>query len=166
MAHHFQVYFGKYWVLLYFGIFCSFSRIDNLFTLLNKSVLVTEVTSGIKVSVDTNYSGRYFRRNGSLYLFSYNVTIENQSQYEVQLLGRHWYIFDSTGGVDEVVGDGVIGLQPVLEPGQSHTYTSGCNLTTPIGKMEGTYQMERLMDGRKFEVNIPSFTLVIPHLLN
>ena len=99
--------------------------------------MVTEVTSGIKVSVDTNYSGRYFRRNGSLYLFSYNVTIENQSQFEVQLLGRHWYIFDTGDGPSEVEGAGVIGKPPVAKPGEIHNNQSGCHLRASIGAMKG-----------------------------
>jgi ApaG protein len=128
--------------------------------------LVTEVTSGIKVSVDTNYSGRYFRRNGSLYLFSYNVTIENQSQFEVQLLGRHWYIFDTGDGPSEVEGAGVIGKQPVLKPGEIHNYQSGCHLRASIGAMKGIYHMVRTVDLSSFEVKIPTLQFFATPRLN
>jgi ApaG protein len=128
--------------------------------------LVTEVTSGIKVSVDTNYSGRYFRRNGSLYLFSYNVTIENQSQFEVQLLGRHWYIFDTGDGPSEVEGAGVIGKQPVLKPGEIHNYQSGCHLRASIGAMKGIYHMVRTADLSSFEVKIPTLQFFATPRLN
>ncbi len=84
----------------------------------------------------------------------------------MKLLRRHWHIYDANGVVREVEGEGVVGQQPVLEPGDSHQYVSGCNLKTGLGKMRGTYQMERLADGRNFTVEIPEFTLVVPYRLN
>jgi ApaG protein len=79
---------------------------------------------------------------------------------------RHWYIFDTIGTVREVEGEGVVGLQPVLEPGEVHEYVSGCNLKSTIGKMIGNYTMERIMDGKSFKVDIPEFTMMVPHLMN
>lgn len=124
------------------------------------------VTNGVKISVLTNFQPYYSDARKSEYVFSYTITIENMSEFTLQLKRRHWYIFDASASIDEVEGEGVVGLQPILEPGQSHTYTSGCNLETPIGKMEGTYLMERQMDGHLFDVQIPSFSLVVPYLLN
>ena len=75
-------------------------------------------------------------------------------------------ISDSNGEMRQVEGEGVVGQQPVLEPGQSHQYISGCNLKTNIGKMAGTYLMERIIDGKKFQVKIPEFTMIVPYKLN
>ena len=79
---------------------------------------------------------------------------------------RHWYIFDSTGDRREVEGDGVVGLQPIIEPGEFHEYVSGCNLKSDMGTMEGNYLVSREMDGSIFEVKIPRFMLIAPHRLN
>jgi ApaG protein len=128
--------------------------------------VVTEVTSGIRVSVDTEYSGRYFRRNGSLYLFSYHVTIENLSNEEVQLLGRHWFIFDTGDGPSEVEGAGVIGKQPILKPGEVHHYQSGCHLRASIGAMKGIYHMVRTNDQTPFKVKIPTLQFFATPRLN
>ena len=84
----------------------------------------------------------------------------------VKLLRRHWYIFDSCGITREVEGEGVVGLQPVIEPGKSHQYVSGSHLKTEMGRMHGTYLMERMVDGKQFYVNIPEFQLVAPFKLN
>jgi len=99
-------------------------------------------------------------------VFAYKIDIRNNSEYTVKLLRRHWYIYDANGVVREVEGEGVVGQQPVLEPGDSRQYVSGCNLKSGLGKMRGTYQMERLVDGRTFMVEIPEFTLVVPYRLN
>ncbi|MDH3648348.1 MAG: ApaG domain, partial [Saprospiraceae bacterium] len=84
----------------------------------------------------------------------------------VQLLKKHWFIFDSSGKVKEVEGDGVIGKQPILEPGQSHEYSSWCPLATAVGKMHGYYTMMRLDDRSLFQVGIPAFDLIAPFKLN
>ena len=128
--------------------------------------MVTEVTLGIKVSVDTNYNGRYFRRNGSLYLYSYNVTIENLSDEEVQLLGRHWFIFDTGVGPSEIKGAGVIGKQPILKPGEIHNYQSGCHLQASVGAMTGIYHMMRTSDQQYFDVKIPTLQFFATPRLN
>ena len=100
------------------------------------------------------------------YVFTYKVTIVNESDQTIQLLRRHWHIRDANQEPYEVEGEGVVGQQPVLEPGQSHNYVSGCNLKSGLGKMYGSYLMERIMDGKKFMVEIPEFSMVVPFRLN
>ena len=126
----------------------------------------TKTTEGVKVTVTTNYLPDYSSPVQQHFVFAYKIKIENNSEFTVKLLRRHWYIHDSTGVVREVEGEGVVGQQPTLEPGESHEYVSGCNLKTGMGKMRGTYLMERLVDGKQFNANIPEFTLVVPYKLN
>jgi len=126
----------------------------------------TTTTQGVTVSVTTNYLPDYSSPSQEHYVFAYKIDILNGSEYTVKLLRRHWYIYDANGVVREVEGEGVVGQQPVLEPGESHQYVSGCNLKSGLGKMRGTYQMERLVDGKEFTVDIPEFTLVVPYRLN
>jgi ApaG protein len=117
--------------------------------------MVFSTTKGIKVSVNTIYQGRYFGKQGPLYVFQYTVTIENHSPDTVQLTGRHWFIYDTGDGPSEVAGAGVVGQQPILGPGDKHTYTSGCNLRASIGVMKGYYIFNRLSTGGSFKVRIP-----------
>ncbi|MFD2512413.1 Co2+/Mg2+ efflux protein ApaG [Pontibacter locisalis] len=126
----------------------------------------TKTTEGVKVTVTTNYLPDYSSPVQQHYVFAYKISIENNSEFTVKLLRRHWYIHDATGVVREVEGEGVVGQQPVLEPGESHEYVSGCNLKTSLGKMRGTYLMERMVDGKQFDVTIPEFTLIVPYKLN
>ena len=126
----------------------------------------TTTTQGVAVSVTTNYLPDYSSPSQEHYVFAYKIDILNGSEYTVKLLRRHWYIYDANGVVREVEGEGVVGQQPVLEPGESHQYVSGCNLKSGLGKMRGTYQMERIVDGQEFTVDIPEFTLVVPYRLN
>jgi len=126
----------------------------------------TTTTQGVTVSVTTNYLPDYSSPGQEHYVFAYKIDIRNNSEYTVKLLRRHWYIYDANGVVREVEGEGVVGQQPVLEPGDSHQYVSGCNLKSGMGKMRGTYEMERLADGGIFAVEIPEFTLVVPYRLN
>lgn len=128
--------------------------------------MVTEITQGIKVSVETEYQSAYSSPSQYHYVFTYRITIENQSENTIQLLKRHWHIHDAGFSQREVEGDGVVGQQPVLEPGQAHQYVSGCNLKSGIGKMSGTYLMERIVDGTKLSVNIPEFVMIAPLRLN
>ncbi|SET00847.1 Co2+/Mg2+ efflux protein ApaG [Hymenobacter actinosclerus] len=126
----------------------------------------TTTTQGVTVSVTTNYLPDYSSPGQEHYVFAYKIDIRNNSEYTVKLLRRHWFISDANGVVREVEGEGVVGQQPVLEPGESHQYVSGCNLKSGVGKMSGTYQMERVMDGSEFDVEIPEFTLIVPYRLN
>ena len=128
--------------------------------------MVTKITEGIKISVETYYQPEYSKPLNNEFMFAYKITIENQTNHTIQLISRHWYIIDSNGTKREVHGAGVVGKQPIIEPGQHHQYVSGCHLRTEIGKMYGTYQMERQLDGKKFDVNIPEFKLVAPDKLN
>ncbi len=128
--------------------------------------MVTATTDGIKISVETEYQPTYSSPTQFHYVFTYKITIENLSDQTFQLLSRHWYIYDANRDLKEVEGEGVVGEQPILEPGQHHQYVSGCNLKSGMGKMHGTYTMERVMDGKKFEVKIPEFTMFVPYKLN
>jgi ApaG protein len=126
----------------------------------------TLITNGIKISVEHQFEPQHSNPLHNKFLFSYHITIENLSEHTVQLLSRHWHIFDSIGIKREVIGDGVIGQQPVLQPGQVHEYSSWCPLTTTLGKMYGHYIMKRLHDYVEFEVEIPPFELTAPIQLN
>jgi ApaG protein len=128
--------------------------------------MVTATTKGIKISVETEYQPAYSSPAQFHYVFTYKITIENLSDQTIKLLSRHWYIHDAVRPVKEVEGEGVVGQQPILEPGEIHNYISGCNLKSGIGKMYGFYTMERIMDGKLFEVKIPEFTMFVPYKLN
>lgn len=128
--------------------------------------MLTEITQGVRVTVETEYQPSYSSPSQYHYVFTYRITIENKSDFTVQLMRRHWHIYDAGFVAREVEGEGVVGQQPVLEPGHVHQYVSGCNLKSGIGKMAGTYQMERIVDGTKFSVNIPEFTMIAPLRLN
>lgn len=128
--------------------------------------MVTEITKGIRISVETNYQEEFSSPDNLHFIFSYHITIENENDYAVQLLRRHWFIFDSSGEQTEVEGEGVVGEKPVLQPGQIFTYSSACNLNTDLGKMHGNYTMVRLSDGMYFEALIPEFQLIVPYKLN
>ncbi len=125
-----------------------------------------EITQGVKVIVETEYQPSYSSPSQYHYVFTYKITIENHSEFTIQLKRRHWHIVDAGFTTREVEGEGVVGLQPLLEPGESHQYVSGCNLKSGIGKMVGTYQMERIVDGTQFSVNIPEFVMVAPLRMN
>ena len=128
--------------------------------------MVTQITRGIKVSVESSFEGTYYKESKLHYAFEYSVKIENQSKELVQLDSRHWVILDSLNEEETVDGEGVIGKKPVLKPGQSHTYTSGCLLASPFGAMYGYYRMINLNSTKKFNVMIPVFKLSAPFSLN
>lgn len=128
--------------------------------------MVTSVTKGVKVSVETEYQPEYSSPSQHHYVFTYRITINNGSTHTIKLLRRKWFIHDANTSVRTVEGEGVVGQQPVIEPGDQHQYVSGCNLKSGIGKMHGTYVMEQLVDGSRFKVNIPQFNMIYPHKLN
>ena len=99
------------------------------------------------------------------YIFAYTITITNTGEVPAQLISRHWLITDGNNAVQEVCGLGVVGQQPLLQPGESYQYTSGSALTTPIGTMKGSYQMVA-EDGTQFTAEIPEFVLAAPHALH
>jgi len=123
------------------------------------------MTRGIRVEVRPNYLENQSDPRSGLWMFAYHVRILNDSTDTVQLLSRHWIITDATGRVEEVRGPGVVGEQPVLAPGQSFDYTSGCPLPTPMGTMHGTYQMVT-QRGERFDAEIAPFTLAEPYTVN
>ena len=122
------------------------------------------VTKGIRVRVTTQYDPSRSMPQLNRWFFLYTVRISNEGGETAQLLTRHWIITDATGHVEEVKGPGVVGEQPVLSPGQSFEYTSGCPLPTPFGSMRGTYQMVTT-GGERFDADIAEFTLSEPTAL-
>lgn len=128
--------------------------------------MVQQVTRGIKISVETTFEGSFYKNYKMQYAFGYTVTIENQSKDSVQLNDRHWEILDALNNIETVNGEGVIGRKPVLQPGESHTYTSGCLLSSPFGAMQGHYNMINFTTTKKFKVTIPTFRLSAPFAIN
>ncbi len=128
--------------------------------------MITQITEGVKISVETIYQSEYSNPDREHFMFAYHISIENLSDYTVQLISRYWKIFDAKGDYREVSGDGVVGEQPIIEPGQTHQYTSGCNLNSEFGFMEGYYNMIRTLDNNSFQVEIPRFNLIADYALN
>lgn len=119
----------------------------------------------IKVSARTGYISDQSEPVRNRYVFAYTITIENIGAVAAQLISRHWIITDALGQVQEVRGEGVIGEQPVIAPGARYEYTSGAVLETPVGTMQGSYQMVG-DDGVGFEASIPMFRLAVPNVLH
>lgn len=128
--------------------------------------MTTKITLGIKISVFVYYQSEYSNPEREHFMFSYKVRIENLSDQPVQLLERHWDIFDSIGETTTVDGAGVVGEQPLLNPGDIHEYISGCNLKSDLGYMQGYYKMQRTLDNSQFNVIIPRFNLISTYKLN
>ena len=128
--------------------------------------MIKTTTHNIEISVEARYWPKHSLPKESHYFYIYFITIQNKSEFTVQLLKRHWDIFDSIGEKRVVEGDGVVGETPVLEPGQKFEYNSGCNLLSEIGTMKGFYTFIRLMDNKEFIVDIPKFDLLVPSKLN
>ncbi|RSK41989.1 Co2+/Mg2+ efflux protein ApaG [Mangrovimonas spongiae] len=128
--------------------------------------MVQQVTKGIKISVDTSFEGTFYKDYKIQFAYEYEITIENQSKDTVQLFARHWVIKDALNNEIIVSGEGVVGKKPILKPGESHIYTSGCLLTSPFGAMSGYYYMTSLTTTKQFQVTIPSFKLSTPFALN
>lgn len=117
------------------------------------------------VSASPQYVGAQSDPEQNRYVFAYTISIENVGTVTAQLISRHWIICDAAGEVQEVRGLGVVGVQPLLRPGEKFEYTSGCQLTTPVGTMRGSYQMVA-EDGTGFEAEIAEFTLAAPRVLH
>ena len=128
--------------------------------------MIQQITKGIKVSVSTNFEGNFMNYNTVSYAFSYKINIENNSKDTVQLLTRHWKIIESNHKTKYINGKGVLGQTPIVKPGESHIYSSGCLITSSIGLMSGTYTMINFSNTNKFIVKIPSFKLNVPFVLN
>lgn len=125
----------------------------------------TAVTRDVEVSVNCFFLETESDPEQNQFSFAYRVQLKNLGAETVQLISRHWVITDSVGKVQHVKGPGVVGEQPVLKPGQEYEYTSGSRLESPMGTMEGTYQMVT-SDGEEFDIRIPMFTLSVPGTLN
>lgn len=119
----------------------------------------------IKVDVQTQYLEDQSSPELSRYVFAYTITISNTGTIATKLLSRHWIITDANGKEQEVKGEGVVGEQPYIKPGEGFQYTSGTMIETPVGSMRGSYQMTT-DDGENFDANIPAFTLSLPHTLH
>lgn len=119
----------------------------------------------VTVSATVQYLPEQSDEKTGRYVFAYTINIRNTGEATAQLISRHWIITDSQGLVQEVRGLGVVGNQPVLRPGESHEYTSGTAIATPVGTMKGSYQMVA-DDGTRFEAPIPEFTLSVPRVLH
>lgn len=126
---------------------------------------VSATTEGIRVEVVSIFLPEQSDISVDRYVFAYRITITNESDVTVQLLRRHWFITEADGVVREVEGEGVVGERPVLEPGESHEYTSGAVLEMPAGSMVGSYKMLR-EDGSAFDADIPQFELQMPRTLH
>ena len=119
----------------------------------------------IKIRVEVTYQGVH--PDHPVYkAYAYRITIENNSEYTVQLLRRHWFVNDIGNEAKEIEGEGVVGQQPILEPGQLHQYISSVLIEADFGTMHGYYTMERQLDGKQMKVKIPLFTLQAPYRLN
>ncbi len=128
-------------------------------------VMARETTEGICVEVESRYLPEQSDTVLDRYAFAYRIRISNRSEATVQLKRRHWFIAEGDGSVREVEGEGVVGEQPVMAPGDTHEYTSGAVLKGPVGSMHGTYEMHR-DDGRVFQAVIPRFRLEMPRTLH
>jgi ApaG protein len=119
----------------------------------------------VRVAVRSRYSAEHSDPPHNLWFFLYTITIANEGGETVQLRNRHWIITDATGQVEEVEGPGVVGEQPLLGPGESFEYTSGCPLPTPFGSMHGSYDMVT-EGGEQFDVEVAAFTLREPSAIH
>jgi len=129
-------------------------------------MIISKISGGVKVSVETFFQPEYSNPVNSEFMFAYKITIENNNAFPIKLLNRHWYIFDSNGTMREVEGEGVVGVQPLIEPGTSYQYISGCNLRSEMGKMHGNYLIENVNNKNTFTVAIPSFEMQAPYKMN
>jgi len=128
--------------------------------------LHTAITEGVRISVQPQFRPDFSKVNESVYYFHYRISIENRNNFPVKLLKRCWHIYDSLNPFRIVEGDGVIGNLPELQPGEVYHYTSGCDLNSEMGYMEGYYTFENMLTKETFKVNVPQFHLVFPGKYN
>lgn len=126
---------------------------------------MSENSCDIRVRVVTDYMDEQSQPEADRYVFAYTITISNDGDVPARLMSRHWVITDANGKVQEVSGDGVVGEQPHLKPGEEFRYSSGAVLETPVGAMQGLYRM-KTDNGMNFDAPIPPFTLAVPGLLH
>ncbi len=128
--------------------------------------MISQTTQGVEVTVETFYQHDYSQPHQHEHMFAYRITLENHNPFTVQLLRRQWYIFDSNGDYRQVEGEGVVGQQPILKPGETYQYVSGCNLKSEMGKMWGFYTLLDLTTQTNFRADIPAFQMIAPMKLS
>ena len=121
--------------------------------------MIEQITKGIKISIETEFEGTFYKDDCIHYAFSYEVVIENQSNDVAQLIARKWNIMEALNENETIIGEGVVGEKPILIPGNRHTYSSGCVLKSPFGAMKGSYLMVNPTNSKQFKVTIPTFKL-------
>ena len=126
----------------------------------------TITTEGVKITVTTKFRADLSQVNENRFFFNYHIEMENNNENSLQLMHRDWYIFDSLNKASIVSGQGVIGEQPILNPGETFCYTSGCELTSELGRMRGFYTFKNQLTGQLIQAFIPTFDLVYPFKLN
>jgi ApaG protein len=128
--------------------------------------MLTEVTSGVRITVSVRFEDNLSSALMESYVFSYHITVENQNDFPVKLLRRHWFIFDSVAIKREVEGPGVVGETPIIQPGEFYSYSSACDLRSARGTMSGFYTMQQPGERELLHVSIPKFTLEVPYCKN
>ena len=128
--------------------------------------MISKISCGIKVSVENFFQPEFSNPLNNEFIFAYKITIANNNLYSVQLLHRHWKIFDSNGTIREVEGSGVVGVQPIIEPGSFYQYMSACDLKSEMGKMQGSYLFQHTTEKSTFNVEIPAFEMYVPDRMN
>lgn len=126
----------------------------------------SNISAGMQISVTPRFMAEESRPDTGRFIFSYQVTITNNRNHAVKLLNRHWYIYESILIQREVKGEGVVGLQPEIGPGETFQYSSWCPINCPIGKMRGKYEFQDLVTKEHFYVDIPEFVLIADYILN
>jgi len=121
--------------------------------------MIEQITKGIKISIESNFEGTFYKDDCIHYAFSYEIVIENKSHEVAQLIARKWIIMEALNENEIVIGEGVVGEKPILLPGDRHTYNSGCVLKSPFGAMKGSYLMVNPSNSEQFKVTIPTFKL-------
>ena len=128
--------------------------------------MVTGLTYGVKISVESIFRKDLSNIENNIYFFNYRIVIENTNAFDIQLISRHWHIFDSLNPTKIVEGDGVVGEQPIIKPGQKHVYVSGSDLNSEVGYMKGFYNFLRVDSKEIFKAAIPRFELIAKPKLN
>ncbi len=128
--------------------------------------MVTGLTYGVKISVESIFRKDLSNIENNIYFFNYRIVIENTNMFDIQLIKRHWHIFDSLNPPKIIDGDGIVGEQPIIKPGQKHVYVSGCDLFSEIGYMKGNYTFIRVDSNETFKAAIPRFELIAKPKLN